>query len=89
MKSNLPEYAFIRSYKTGETIMLKRGEMGFIVDKNLENVTPEEMNQHWGVTPEQLKAMEIGAFFGWDQPGADPDYHLGNKTYARKGRIAI
>jgi hypothetical protein len=73
--TRLPLYAFTTSSVTGETMMIIRGERGLHWDKNLANFTAEEMNSFHRVTPEQLKAMEIGAFFGWKVPGANPDYH--------------
>lgn len=75
MKSNLPQYAFVQSNITGETMMVIRGESGLHWDKNLVNFTADEMNAHWGNTLEQAMAMEIGALFGWDVPGANPEYH--------------
>lgn len=71
---SLPEFAFTRNSRD-ETVMIIRGEQGYHWDKNLEHFTPEEMNNFRRVTPEQLKAMEIGALFGWDAKGANPEYH--------------
>ena len=34
MKNDLPEYAFVSSEITGETMMIIRGEMGLHWDKN-------------------------------------------------------
>jgi hypothetical protein len=31
--------------------------------------------------------MEIGALFGWDVPGADPDYHTVKHPEVRKGKL--
>lgn len=75
MKANLPELAFVQSSVTGETMMIVRGETGLQWDKNVVKFTADELNSIRGVTPEQVKAMEIGALFGWNVPGADPEYH--------------
>ena len=34
----------------------------------------DDFNNTRGITPAQVLAMEIGSMFGWDVPGADPDY---------------
>jgi hypothetical protein len=34
----------------------------------------EGFNARHGVTDIQREAMEIGSCFGWEVPGADPDY---------------
>lgn len=75
MENDLPLYAFTTSNVTGETMMIIRGEQGLHWERNLDKFTPDELNAHHGVTPEQLKAMEIGALFGWDKLGANPKYH--------------
>lgn len=75
MKANLPKYAFVQSHITGETMMIINGEAGLQWDKNVARFTAQELNTIRGVTPEQVKAMEVGALFGWDTPGADPEYH--------------
>lgn len=84
MSDNLPKYAFTSSIRTGETMMIVRGEQGLQWDRQLKHVTPYDMNRLHGVTPEQLKAMEIGALFGWDAKGANPDYH---KPLYQKSRV--
>jgi hypothetical protein len=63
-------------------------------DKNVVKFAADELNKFHGVTEAQAKAMEIGALFSWDVPGADPNYHkqgdesFGVKTAAyRKGRM--
>lgn len=75
MKNDLPEYAFVSSEITGETMMIIRGEMGLHWDKNVVKFSPDELNAIRGVTPEQLKAMITGCYFGWNSPGASPAYH--------------
>lgn len=89
MKSNLPEYAFVQSSVTGETMMVIRGEAGLLWDKNVTKFTAAEMNSFWGVTPEQARAMEIGALFGWNVPGADPEYHKQAHPINRRGRLML
>lgn len=92
--AKLPEYAFVNSSVTGETMMIIRGEKGLHWDRNVVKFSADELNQFHGVTPEQVRAMEVGALFSWDVPGADPDYHRegaessGVKvTVHRRGRL--
>lgn len=85
MKSNLPLYAFAHSELAGKTMMLIRGERGFH-DWDTDD-SPEELNRLFGVTPEQAKAMWVGAMYGWDSPGADPDYHTVKHPEVRIGKL--
>jgi hypothetical protein len=90
MKNNLPLYAFAQSELTGKTMMIILGERGLHHwDKN--NVkSSDELNFLHGVTSEEAKAMWVGAMFGWDMPGADPDYHKPGtiqRSVSRRGRM--
>lgn len=67
----LPEMCLTRSKTTGAVIAIRRGEIGFYPIQT--RLTPEEFNQHRGISPEQVEAMENGSLLGWDVPGADPD----------------
>lgn len=73
--NQLPLYAFVTSSVSGETMMIIRGERGLHWDKNVVKFSADELNTFHGVTAAQAKAMEIGALFSWDVPGADPNYH--------------
>jgi hypothetical protein len=92
--NQLPLYAFVTSSVTGETMMIIRGERGLHWDKNVVKFSADELNKFHGITDSQIKAMEIGALFSWDAPGADPNYHEkgieGNgvkTTVYRRGRL--
>jgi hypothetical protein len=68
-----PMAAAVRHPTTDEPILLKPGVKGYFPAP--EGLDPDEYNRDMGVTPAQLRAMEIGAIFGWDVPGANPAYH--------------
>lgn len=65
----LPEVCYTRLPSTGETVIIKRGVVGYFPITTA--LTPEELNE--GVSPEQVMAMEVGSMNGWHVPGADPD----------------
>lgn len=69
----LPIAAATRHPVTGETILLKPGVKGYFTAP--PNLDPDAYNRDMRVTPHQLRAMEIGAIFGFHVPGADPVYH--------------
>jgi hypothetical protein len=58
---------------TGKPIMLKAGVKGYWPAPDID---PDTYNRAMNVTNAELKAMEVGALFGFDVPGANPDYHL-------------
>jgi len=68
----LPMAAATRHPVTGEVILLRPGIKGYFPAPTLD---PDTYNRDMRVTPTQLRAMEIGAIFGFNVPGADPDYH--------------
>lgn len=78
--AKLPERAYLpnRHHCTGPhgeppVIGVQRGEVGYW--PLYTNLTADELNAPLNITPDQLAAMEHGSMFGWDTPGADPDYH--------------
>lgn len=69
----VPEYCYSTNEVTGETIMIKRGEMGYNLLGWPHKTTPaEELNAEIGVTKAQEMAMKTGSMFGWHAPAADP-----------------
>lgn len=53
-------------------ILIKRGESGYWPAGGFT----EDYNERRGITKDQVEAMLIGSMFGWDVPGADPDWHV-------------
>ena len=56
---------------TGETIIIRRGVSGHTLAPGLDI---DRFNTENKVTPRMEIAMWVGATFGWDVFGADPDY---------------
>ncbi len=69
----LPPICAAKMPGTGEPILIKRGEMGYYGRPSTFDV--DGYNQRHGVTRYQVDAMLAGSMFGWEVPGADPDYY--------------
>lgn len=86
----LPEKAFRtnddRSPKAAPIIAIKRGESGYY--PIFARATADELNAMEGVTKEQAEAMYNGSLFGWDTPGADPDYPMVRDIVQRRQAAA-
>lgn len=59
--------------------MIMRGQSGraYMAELTALNATADELNAREGVTPELAACMAIGAAFGWNAPGADPEFWEG------------
>lgn len=68
--NDLPAMCMLADLATGETIAVKRGEVGFWPMAHVED--PEAWNAERGITAAQAEAMRMGSHFGFDVPGADP-----------------
>ncbi len=81
MNKNLPERAYANMPSTGELILIKRGEVGYYPEPDLEDVSAAIMNDIIGVSKAEAEAMLCGSLFGWDVPGANPELYVevGNK----------
>lgn len=77
--TRLPEECFFKHGTTGETIMIKRGEMGFYPQEKFKYRDPNELNELLGVSKAQAKAMYMGSMFGWSVPASNP------KSYDENG----
>lgn len=75
-ESALPEVCYSTNKMTGDTILIKRGEIGYYLAKELFT-SPDELNKIFGITKEQQHAMEVGSMFGWDTEGANPATYEG------------
>ena len=58
-------------------IKIERGVMGYYPGINYPTTEQAErsaasLNTTYGVTPQQLYAMEMGSCFGWEVPAAEP-----------------
>lgn len=75
----LPPYCASRLRTTNEPILLKSGHKGYWLAPT-KDFDVEKFNKARRVTPAQRMAMEIGSIFGFDVPGADPDFHHTTRT---------
>ena len=71
----LPIACATRHPVTNEPILLRAGTKGYFPAPT-KDFDPDAYNKAMHVTNAELKAMEIGAIFGFDVRGADPDCHL-------------
>lgn len=77
----LPDSCWGVLKETNEIIIIKKGETGYyktdyLPAKSLEAAEEwcNEINERMGVSKEVRKAMEAGSMWGWDSPGANPDF---------------
>ena len=75
----LPESCYGVLPFTGERIRIRFGEDRYEdfpqygADQTANRQYAEDQNQPYGITPQQMAAMENGVIYGWDSPMADPD----------------
>ena len=70
----LPPVCYIRHVTTDTTVLIRRGETGYVpVDTPC---SPECLNSRLPRVPTQdeIAAMRHGSLMGWDGPGADPAF---------------
>ena len=78
--SKLPDACLTVSDLDGSLILIKNGEQGYYPsswstnDPVQNRRIADSYNQKLGITPEQEKALSFGSMFGWNVPGADPDF---------------
>lgn len=63
---NLPAWCYCTSPRTGDVVIVTRGEKAMYQTKS--EVVVATANRQLGVEPRQA-----GALYGWDSPAADPD----------------
>ena len=81
LRSSLPKQCYSELRTTGELVLLRRGEIGYVKPGvKAGDVSPSQLNAAMGVTKAQEAAMSAGSMFGWDTPAADP------KNYDENGK---
>lgn len=68
---NLPAWCYCTSPRTGDVVIVTRGEK--VMYQTKSEVVVATANRQLGVEPRQAGAMLGGALYGWDSPAADPD----------------
>lgn len=84
--AKLPDLCYSTLPSTGEKILIKKGERGYIPCHITYTETVEQLNADLGVSKAEQKAMEVGSMFGFHVPGADPDNYNEHGKFIRKGR---
>lgn len=71
--TKLPGIAFATLAASGETVAICRGEPSHYRVQTTK--TADELNNMYGVTPAQARAMLAGSMLGWHTPLADPEHY--------------
>jgi hypothetical protein len=71
--SKLPGIAFATIVATGMTIAICLGESRYLRVETTK--TADELNQQYGVTPAQARAMLAGVLLGWRSSLTNPDLY--------------
>ena len=87
-RNELPDACFSILPSTGQLIIIKKGESGYYPsewdtgnrEKNRDIASSH--NESRGISDMQESAMLAGSMFGWDTPGANPQWYLDNAKYA-------
>lgn len=71
---HLPPICYIRHVTTGDVVMIRRGEPGYVPVET--PCSPECLNARLPQPPteDDVAAMRHGSLIGWDGPGADPNF---------------
>lgn len=96
-RNELPDSCLSTLPSSGQLIILKRGERGYYASdwdtgnrEENQNIAREH-NRRRGISDIQEAAMSAGSMFGWNLPGADPQWYLDNARYVNammaKGHI--
>ena len=86
-RNELPDFCLSTLPSSGQLIILKRGERGYYASewdtgKREENRNiARTHNRRRGISDIQEAAMSAGSMFGWNLPGADPQWYLDNARY--------
>ena len=80
LRSSLPDKCFSITSTADEIVIITKGERyRRPAGARAEGVTAREgataANEAMGVTKAQEAAMVFGSIYGWDKPGADPNYY--------------
>ena len=86
-RNELPDFCLSTLPSTGQLIILRKGECGYYASdwdtgnrEENQNIAREH-NRRRGISDIQEAAMSAGSMFGWNLPGADPQWYLDNARY--------
>ena len=87
-RNELPDVCFSILPSTGQLIIIKKGESGYYPsewntgNREENRDIASSHNESRGISDMQESAMLAGSMFGWDTPGANPQWYLDNAKYA-------
>lgn len=92
-RNDLPETCFSILPSSGQLIIIRCGERGYYpsewdTGKREENrEIASSHNARRGITDIQEAAMLAGSMFGWNTPGANPQWYLDNARYVNSNIV--
>ena len=92
-RNDLPETCLSILPSTGQLIIIQHGERGYYpsewdTGKREENrEIASSHNARRGITDIQEAAMLAGSIFGWNTPGANPQWYLDNARYVNSNIV--
>ena len=96
-RTELPDFCLFTIPSTGQLIILKKGVRGYYAsgwdtgNREENQKIAQAHNRRRGISDIQEAAMSAGSMFGWNLPGADPQWYLDNARYVNaimaKGHI--
>ena len=92
-RNDLPETCFSILPSSGQLIIIRCGERGYYPsewdtgsrEENREIASSH--NARRGITDIQEAAMLAGSMFGWNTPGANPQWYLDNARYVNSNIV--
>ena len=92
-RNELPDACFSILPSTGQLIIIKKGESGYYPsewdtgnrEENREIASSHNVRR--SITDIQEAAMLAGSMFGWNTPGANPQWYLDNTRYVNSNIV--
>ena len=92
-RNDLPETCFSVLPSSGQLIIIRHGERGYYPsewdtgsrEENREIASNHNVRR--GITDIQEAAMLAGSMFGWNTPGANPQWYLDNARYVNSNIV--
>ena len=86
-RNELPDACFSILPSTGQLIIIKKGESGYYPsewdtgNREENRDIASSHNESRGISDMQESAMLAGSMFGWNTPGANPQWYLDTAKY--------
>lgn len=92
-RNELPDTCFSVLPSTGQLIIIKKSESGYYPsewdtgNREENRDIASSHNARRGITDIQEAAMLAGSMFGWNTPGANPQWYLDNARYVNSNIV--